>query len=175
MNLKAQILEEHSKENCRKIVIWVGNDQKRFNKLFHLFLNGEYRVTQRAAWPMSYCVIAHPGLMKNNFKKLIDNLNKPNLHDAIKRNTVRLLQSVEIPKKYEGAVMDICFKYVASPGEAVAVKAFALTILGNLSKKYPEIIPEIKLLIEDQLPHQTAAFSVKAKKLLQQKWFIQPQ
>ena len=54
--------------------------------------------------------------------------------------------------------MDICFRYVASPKEAVAVKAFSLTVLGNLAKLYPEILPEIKLLIEAQLPNQTAAF-----------------
>lgn len=167
MDLRNQILKEHTKENCKKIVDWVGNDLRRFNELFHLFLEDENRVTQRAAWPMSYCVIAHPHLMRNNFEKLIGNLNKPNLHNAIKRNTVRLLQSIEIPKKYEGAVMDICFSYVASPTETVAVKAFALTILGNLSRKYSEIIPEIKMLIEDQLPHQTAAFKARAKKLLQ--------
>ncbi|MEO6843985.1 MAG: hypothetical protein ABI184_02365 [Ginsengibacter sp.] len=171
MDLRNQILKEHTKENCKKIVDWVGNDLKRFNELFHLFLNDEYRVTQRAAWPMSYCVVAHPDLMKTNFEKLIGNLNKPNLHNAIKRNTVRLLQSIEMPEKYEGAVMDICFKYVASPTEAVAVKAFALTILGNLSRKYPEIIPEIKMLIEDQLPYQTAGFKGRVKKLLQEHQF----
>jgi hypothetical protein len=64
--------------------------------------------------------------------------------------------------------MEICFRYVESPTEAVAIKAFALTILGKLAKKYPEIIAEIKLLIEDQLPHQSAAFKTRAKKLLKQ-------
>ncbi|HET7116559.1 MAG TPA: hypothetical protein VFI29_08720, partial [Hanamia sp.] len=100
---------------------------------------------------MSYCVIAHPDLMKNNFEKLIKNLQKPGIHDSIKRNTARLLQSVNIPEKYEGVVMDFCFKYVTSPKEAVAIKAFSLTIPGKLAKKYPEIIPEIKLQIEDQI------------------------
>ena len=64
--------------------------------------------------------------------------------------------------------MDICFRYVESVNEAIAVKAFPLTILGKLSKQYPKIIPEIKLLIEDQLPHQTAAFKSRAKILLKQ-------
>lgn len=166
MDLKYQILKEHTKANCDKIVHWVGNDQKRFDELFRLFLNEEYRVTQRAAWPLSYCAIAHPSLMKNNFKKLVNNLKKPNLHDAIKRNTVRLLQSVSIPEKYEGEIMEICFKYILSPGEAVAVKTFSLTVLQKLAKKYPDIIPEVKLLIEDQLPHQTAAFKTRSKNFL---------
>lgn len=163
MNLKATILEEHSKKQCDAIVAWVGNDQKRFNELFQLFLNSEYRITQRAAWPLSYCVIKHPGLIKNNYAELIANLKKQQLHDSIKRNTVRLLQAVAIPEKYEGDIMDICFQYLQSPKEAVAVKAFSITVLGNLANKYPEIIPEIKLLIEEQLPTQTAAFKSRAK------------
>ena len=166
MDLRNQILLENTKENCQKIVFWVGNDLKRFNELFNLFLNDEYSVTQRAAWPMSYCAIAHPQFIKNNFGKLIQNLKKPGIHNSIKRNTVRLLQEINIPEKYEGEIMEICFKYVESPTESVAVKAFSLTILGKFSKKYPEIIPEIKLLIQDQIPHQTAAFKGRAKKLM---------
>ena len=165
-NLREEILREHSKAQCDTIVQWIGADQQRFDQLFQLFLNGEYRVTQRAAWPLSYSINAHPEFIKKSFGKLISNLEKPGLHDAVKRNTVRILQDVEIPKKHQGKVMDICFSYVESPTEAVAIKAFSLTILGNLAKQYPEIIPEIKLLIEEQLPHQTPAFSSRAKRLL---------
>lgn len=131
-------------------------------------MNDQYRVTQRAAWPLSYCAIAHPFFMKKNFDKLINNLGKPNMNDSIKRNTVRLLQQLGIPEKLEGAVMEICFNYMESPKEAVAIKAFSLTTLGKLAKKYPEIIPEIKLLIEEQLMHQSAAFKSSAKKILEE-------
>lgn len=168
MDLRETILREHSKKNCDKIVSWVGNDKKRFDQLFNLFLNDEYRVTQRAAWPLSYCAILHPSLIKNNFDKLINNLNKPGLHDSIKRNTVRLLQHVNIPEKQEGTVMEVCFKYVQSPREPVAIKAFSLTILSKLAKKYPEIIPEIKLIIEEQIHQQSAAFKSRAKKFLKE-------
>jgi len=166
MHLREEILKEHSKTHCNKIVEWIGKDQKRFDELFELFLNDEYRVTQRAAWPLSYSAIAHPGFMNKNLLRLINNLKKPSLHNAIKRNSVRLLQYITIPEKYHGEVMEICFRYVESPTEAVAIKAFALTVLGNLSKQYPEILPEIKLLIEEQWPHQTAAFKSRAKTLL---------
>ena len=64
--------------------------------------------------------------------------------------------------------MDICFRCVASPKEAVAVKAFSLTVLGNLAKLYPEILSEIKLLIEAQLPNKTAAFKSRAAYFLKE-------
>ncbi len=166
MKLRAEILREHSKAQCSKIVAWVGRSTERFDELFYLFLNDEYRVVQRAAWPVSNCVIAHPEFITKRWTNLLKNLNKPNLHVSVKRNTVRLIQQVDIPKKYQGEVMDICFNYVASPTETVGVKAFSLSILGNLAAQYPEIIPEIKLLIVDQLPLQTAAFKSRAKKFL---------
>ncbi|HMK05536.1 MAG TPA: hypothetical protein VK489_15150 [Ferruginibacter sp.] len=73
---------------------------------------------------------------------------------------------MEIPEKYHGEIMDICFKYLESPTEALAVKVFSMSVLGKLAKKYPEIMQELKLLIEDQLPRQTAGFRSRAKKIL---------
>jgi hypothetical protein len=166
MNLRETILAEHSKANCNKIVKWVGDSQKRFDELFNLFLNSEYRVTQRAAWPISYCVIDHPTFIAKHFSLLVKNLHKPGIHDSVKRNTVRLLQHIAIPQKFHGEVMDICFRYVSSPNEPVAIKAFSLSILQNLSEQYPEIKNEIKLIIEERWRHETAAFKARARKFL---------
>jgi hypothetical protein len=166
MELRKQILKEHSKLNCQRIVKWIGSNQVRFDELFFLFINDEYRVVQRAAWPLSCCAINHPPLIKKHIGKLIKNLKKPGIHDAVKRNTVRLLQEIEIPKKYQGELMNLCFDYIASPTEKVAIKAFSLTILQNFSQYYPEINQELKLIIEERWPHETAAFHSRAKNIL---------
>ncbi|MBC7946706.1 MAG: hypothetical protein H7Y42_02420 [Chitinophagaceae bacterium] len=166
MDLRDTILEEHSKAQTARIVKWIGNNQSRFDELFKIFLNDEYRVVQRAAWPLSECVVDHPALINKHFTKLLQNLRKPGHHDAVKRNTVRLLQFVTIPKKFHGDLMDLCFTYIADPKEKVGVKAFALTVLGNLCDAYPEIRNEIKLLIEDRWEHETAAFRVRARQFM---------
>jgi hypothetical protein len=168
MNIRTALLKEHSKKQCAAIVKWIGSDQKRFDDLFDLFLNDEYRVVQRAAWPLSYCVEAHPDLIKKHFAKLIKNLNKKGIHDSVKRNSIRLLQHVDIPEKFHGKVMDICFSYISSPTEAVAIKAFSITVLQNLAKKYPEIINELKLVIDERWDYETIAFKTRAKKLLKE-------
>lgn len=104
MNLRNQILQANTKENCNKIVAWIGKDRSKFNELFNLFMKDgdkdpDLSIRQRAAWPLSYCAIAHPEFMENNFGKVVQNLKKPLIHNSIKRYTVRLLQSVEIPGK----------------------------------------------------------------------------
>ena len=159
-------MQEHSKANTNRIIKWVGVSQPRFNELFDLFLHDEYRVVQRAAWPLSYLVIAHPPLIKKHFAKLVQNLKKPNVHDAVKRNTLRLLQVISIPQRFHGEIMSLCFEYIASPEEPAAIKAFSLTVLQNLSKQYPEIKQELKTIIEDRWDYESAAFHSRAKKIL---------
>jgi hypothetical protein len=166
INLRETLLTEHSKAQTNKIIKWIGNDQKRFDELFDLFLNDEYRVVQRAAWPLSYCVISHPQLIKKHFARLVKNMKKPGLGDSVKRNTVRLLQHIQIRGKFLGDIMNTCFDYLIDPKEKVAVKAFSLTILDNLSKQYPEIRQELKTIIEDRWDTETAAFRSRAKKIL---------
>ncbi len=166
MELRKTILAEHSKAQTNAIITWVGNSQERFDALFHLFLTDEYRVVQRAAWPLSYCVIEHPQLIKKHFKELVTNLHTPGLSDAVKRNTVRVLQHIDIPERFQGEIMNLCFDYIASPDEAAAVKAFALTILQNLAQYYPEIKDEVKIIIEDRWEVESPAFRSRAKKFL---------
>ena len=54
-------------------VKWIGSDQKRFDELFDLFLNDEYRVVQWAGWPLSYAVEEHPTFIKKHFGRLLKN------------------------------------------------------------------------------------------------------
>lgn len=166
MQLQEELLKVHSRAQTMRIVKWVGSHQKRFDELVRLFLHGESRTVQRAAWPLSYCVEQHPALVKKHLKKIVSNLRKPGIHVAVKRNTVRFLQQINIPAALEGEVMDSCFGFVTDPTEAIAVKAFSLTVLGNLAKKYPDIIPELKLVIEEEMPRATAAFRVRAREVL---------
>jgi hypothetical protein len=166
MDLRKTLLKEHSKNQCNKIVKWIGEDQERFAELMNLFFDGEYRVTQRAAWPMSYCVAQYPKLISPYFKKLIDNLSKKGLHNAIYRNTLRLLQFVETPKQYHGKLMSSCFDLIQSNGTPSATKAFSLTILENLSKQYPDIKSELKLIIEERWEHEKPAFISRARKIM---------
>ena len=69
MDLLAAILKEHSKAQTARIVRYVGKDKKKFAELMKLFLEGEYRVTQRSGWPLSICVEKYPELIQPYFKK----------------------------------------------------------------------------------------------------------
>jgi hypothetical protein len=166
VNLREEILKEHSKAHAQAIANYACESKKNFKELMNCFLDDEYRLAQRAAWSVSWAAMKKPEMIYPHIKDLVSVLYKKNVHDAVIRNSVRVLQEIEIPEKYHGEVMNACFQFLEKPSTAVAIKAFSLTTLFNLSKKYPEIKPELKLIINDSLEHETAAFKARAKKIL---------
>jgi hypothetical protein len=166
MNLPKALTEDFSTPQISRIVKWIGTDQKRFDQLFKLFIGKGDLLVQRAAWVLSHAALKQPELVQKHLSKIIKNLQKPGLHDTVKRNSVRILQRVSIPEKLHGLIMDICFAYIADPKEKPAIKAFSLTVLENLSKHYPEIKSELKLIIEERWEHETAAVRSRARKIL---------
>ncbi len=168
MNLVKEILYEHSKTQKNKIVRYVVNDAKCFAKLVDIFLAGPPRISQHAAWPISYCIEQKPELIKPHLKKLLIRLEKKGQHDSVKRNLVRLLQFIDIPKSLQGKTVNICFDFLNNPKEPIAVRAFSMTVLANLVKENPDLKNEIITVIEDQLPFGSAGFRSRARKVLKE-------
>lgn len=147
-----------------QIVRWVGKDKKRFNELADLFLNGENVVRQRGGWPLSYCAMKYPGLVKPHLKKLLERLKENDLHAAEKRNIVRLMQDIKLPENLQGLATEVLFPLVSSPAETTAVRCFGMTVLARICKKHPELARELKMILEDQIPNSSAGFKARAKR-----------
>ena len=165
MDIKKELLKEHSKKQTTKVMNYIGNDNQRFKSLVKVFLDGPYRVTQRAAWPLSFCVRAHPQLITPHLKAVLKMLDKKDAHVAVKRNIMRLLQDIEIPKQLYGIVADKCFNLM-DPSEAIAVRVFSMSVLSNIARHEPDLKRELRIIIEDQLPFASAAFLSRSKKIL---------
>jgi len=166
MNIKTALLQDYSKAQAQRIAAYIGSDPERFKLLMLLFLNGEYRVTQRAALVLRFCTENHPALAEPYMDELISNLERP-LPAAVKRNTVRYLQQACIPAHLQGRLADICFNYLTG-AEPIAVKAFAITVLANLAKTEPDLANELKIIIQDQMPHASPGFLARARKVLRE-------
>jgi hypothetical protein len=166
MDLHAAILKEHSKTQTSRIVKYIGADAKRFNELMDIFLKGPYRISQRSAWPISVVAESQPQLLKPHLKKILDFARKPDVHDSVRRNAVRLLQFIDIPKNLHGNIADLCFQFLQDKQQRIAVKCFSLSALAEIAKSNPDLRPELMLIIEDQLPYASAGFRSRAHRIL---------
>jgi len=166
MNYRTELEQGQSKTLTTAIVNEVANSQKKMDELMQCFVDGPIRITQRAAWPMSDIAKKHPTLLFKYYPFLIELLNQPDKPDAINRNILRALQFVIIPEEHEGNLLDVSFKLLNSATEPVAVKAFSMTVIYNLTKKYPDIVPELKASVEALIPDGSAGIKHRGNKIL---------
>jgi len=168
MDYQKLFLSKVSKITIDRVTKYVGEDSGRFEELVNIFLRGPIRVTINASWALGYCVQNHPALIKQCLPKIIKAAKHTTAPDAVKRNLVRLLQYITIPKKLQGTVANLCFQFIENKKEAVAIKVFSMTVLSNLAKENPELKPELIAVIEDQLPYAKPAYLSMAKKVLRE-------
>ncbi len=168
MILREELLKEkiHSREHAMAISEFAVQSAKNLKQLMQCFLDKETRVAQRAAWSVSWAARKKPEMIQPYIKDLVAQLERKDVHPAIIRNSVRVLEAIDIPEAFHGDVMNACFSFIEAPATPVAIKAFSLTTLFNLTKSYPEIKHELRVLIEENMSHETAAFKSRAKKIL---------
>ncbi|SMC88796.1 hypothetical protein [Moheibacter sediminis] len=165
MNIFHQLEKEHSKENSLSIVSYIGNDAERFHELMDCFFaeTKDYRVPQRAAYTLSLTFDRRPNLILPYREKLIQNLENPQLKSSLKRNILRVLQFTEIKEEWMGSLYDNCFEFLENPKEEIAIRAFAMVVLYNISNTFPELKPELKSMIESVFEEPQASPGIRSK------------
>lgn len=160
-----RLMSDRSKTNFERIAREIGNDKRAFAMLMQLFFSGPYRVTHFAAHVVSKCCDRYPELIIPYLDPMLDVLTRQ-VHDSLKRNVVRTMQFIEIPEEHWDKAVNYCFQLLQSKDEAVAIKVFSMTVLARLSLKIPEIKNELRMIIEDQMPFESAAFVSRGRKTL---------
>lgn len=168
MNIREELLKEkiETRQKALEIAEYACSSSKHFKELMKCFFTNEYRLAQRAAWSVSWAARKNPAMIKPYIKHVAEQITKPGVHNAVVRNSVRILEAIEIPKPIHGEVINACFSFIEKPATPAAIKAFSLTCLQNLSKYYPDVKQELKLIIEDRWQYETPAFKSRAKKIL---------
>lgn len=174
--LKEQILAEHSKAQTMRIVRWIGHDADRLALLMENFLGNphpvsktggkQYRLTQRSSWAVRYVGENARELVLPWLPKMVAQLRRPGIHDAVKRNVLVVFETLEIPDDLQDELADLCFGYLADPNEAVAIHCAAMTVLEKICRKVPELKPELRLLIEEYYDRSSAGFKSRARNIL---------
>jgi len=127
--LEQLILEEHSKKQRDRIIDYINTDSKKVSELIDLFLNGSPVVQQRSAYVIGSIEDVYPQILKPFYPSIVTNLCRDKLHPAIPRNTLRLVEKVELDEEHTGIFLDVCFRYLENISLPVAIHAFSLTCI----------------------------------------------
>ncbi len=165
-NIHDDVLTVRSKQQVNKLIRWIGTDRRRYGELMNFFLNGEEQLAKKSAWIIGHCTESHPELAGPWIEPMIKKIQEPETQGALKRNVVRILQFVEIPKKLQGTVTNLCFDLISSPNEEIAVRTFSMTVISNIAKNEPDLMKELATVVRQMLPYSTPAFRARARMII---------
>lgn len=165
MNLKSILLQRSSKSKIEKVAQQVCLNSVLYQELIELIIKGQPPIPQYGAWLLQHCSNHSPALIRPYVSRLLK-LIEGDVHDGVRRGVLRSLALIDLPEPDIGKAADLCFGYLEDPKEAVAVRVFSMSILGNICKKEVELIGELTLLIESVMPTGSAALSARGRMTL---------
>jgi len=159
------LLSETSRRNTDMISDLVIQKPELFQELVDIYLENKEPVSRRAIWVVDTVTEKLPQLLDPFIERII--LKLPEFkHDGLKRNTLRMLSRSSIPKSQSGLIINICFDWLISPAESVAVKVFAMDILYRFSSIEKDLRKELADSIEWRIQEETPGFKCHGKKIL---------
>lgn len=132
-------------------------------------LDDDQLISNRAMWVLNHCADLEFERIKPFHVKLINHLKNKNLHSGVIRSILRMFQNHPVPKKLESFMLDKCFECIKNPSEAIAVRAFAMTVVFNISKPYPELLNELSIVLNHlNVTEESAAIRARTKNTLKE-------
>ena len=158
-------MQQLSRRHVEYVAHCIGDNEKEFARLMDIALYGKEPVVQRAAWAMDACLEKHPELLSPFVETIIDALPEFT-NNGVKRQMVKALSVREIPEKYEGEMVNLSFHWLQSPDTPVAIKVHCMQILANITERHPDLAEELRTVIMEQIPRNSAGFSSRGRKIL---------
>jgi len=165
MNIREFLEIGTSRLNADILVDKIEEDPDVFEEVWEIMLEDTYPLSMRASWVICHFAKKHPYYLEPHLSEIIANLPAIST-ESVWRNMLNIISMLPIPEKHRGYLFDLCYGLVESPGTAIAVRAYAMTILYNISNKEPELKPELIILFESQMENESAGIYARSKILL---------
>ncbi len=167
MDIRGALQSEHSKAVTMRIVEYVGDDPIRFGAVAEIVMGDDPLLSQRGAWVISHCAAHSQAAVLPSLLKLLEYVrDASDLHDAIKRNTMKAAAIMEIPDSFAGLAADLAFSLLRSSAEPIAVKVYSMEVLFRLGIREPSLAEELRLCLAQPIAgNETPAFRAKVRSI----------
>ncbi|MBK3518090.1 hypothetical protein [Carboxylicivirga marina] len=155
---------------------WAGETFKELAKEFYqssekikLLLELNEHPKNKIAWRTAYLLDLSHDLNQNVLDEHLELIMQrtPKLtNQSIKRHYMRILSQHDLSEMADGNFLDCCFESLQTEETPIAVKAHCMQIIYDLTKPYPELIPELKAVLENLLPYGSKGEINRARKIL---------
>jgi hypothetical protein len=149
MDFKKEILKDPGVNNAKRLAKYIIDHPKESKELVKLIFDQETNISMRSAWILSHVCVKEPDIVKPYLNQFLKYFRGKTPHPGTIRCILNCIEEIDIPEKYCGEIFDFCIGYAKSALMPHAVRAFSITILGNVCEKYPELKPEVDLILNE--------------------------
>ena len=154
-----------SRLNADILVDKIEEDPDIFETVWQIMLEDTYPLSMRASWVITHFAKKHPYFLEPRIDEIVAML--PDIKTvSVWRNLLNILSMLSIPEKHAGHLFDLCYSLLESPATAIAIRAYAMTILYHISNQEPALKPELISLFESQKDSESAGVHARANILL---------
>jgi|GEM_PF-1205264 len=135
-----------------------------FNGCLEVAFSDEHPTAWRACYLIDATTEKYPELLRPHVEKLCERLSSLD-NSSQKRHFTRMLSRSVIPEKWLGTVINTCFEWLYA-AEPPAVKVHCMQIIFEAGKTEPDLLVELKAIIEEQWDTASKGFRSRGGKLL---------
>lgn len=151
-----------SRVNADILADKIEEDPFVFEEVWEIMMEQEERIAMRAAWALTILAKKHPWFFDPVVPQIIEALQTIQIA-SVRRCLLNLLTRVSLQEDQAGFLFDLCFNILESPSAEIAHKAYAMTILYNISEMEPDLKPELIALFESQFDDESSAIKARAR------------
>jgi 8-oxo-dGTP diphosphatase len=131
-----------------------------FRKLIEYSFSSDKKLAFHASWILSKACEKDPVLISPSIlHKIIASLKSLD-NESVSRSFLKIITLTnlkEIDSKDQGILADFCFSSMNSGFSSIAVKAYSMEIIYNLTSVYPELAAELEISIRSIMEEESSA------------------
>lgn len=159
------LLSEHSKVCRDKVADIIGGDPDKFAIAWEIFCSEEPPLPQRMAWSLDVLFERHPSHAARYAATIVDRIPFMK-HPAELRMATKVLARTPIRPDLIIQLLDPMLGFLMDPQVPIAIRAYAMTLLYEISQIEKELKFELRLVIEEQMDEGSAGIRSRGKKIL---------
>lgn len=141
---------EHKLLNSYKdeMISFMNTHPEYFEEAIELAISDNQPFAWRAAWLLWSCMKENDQRIQKYIKDIVNSVTTKN--DGHQRELLKILLQMDLNKKYEGLLFNVCLDVWEQINKNPSVRLTALKFIIKIAKKHPDLSKEITFLTQDQ-------------------------
>lgn len=158
-------MAEHSRLQADFIADIVLKKPELIDELIQIVFSNKEPLSRRASWPMRIISDRNAMVLQPYLPFIIEKI--PNIKSvSILRAMLAILVNSDIPENHQGEMLQFTSQILINSNSPVALLIYSSDIFYKLSLKEPELLNELRLMLEQLLPFGSAGVKSKCRKIL---------